>query len=499
VAAKNLGLEQKYIEEVEFWNGTDEFPEVEFDDEPPKTKKRSREGMKKKSKVEQKPTGQANPEDEPNDAIQNFYKLTEPFLEGLLMDDADLKGLAALASMNEKIKVQNQKDGVSPVDQWTINTLDLLKHYSAAKPFYIRYLDNEHDEEALHQLQNARAEMAGSLYPDTFLYPIIPNSLTRKAEAEKEKAEKEKAEKEKAEKEKTANANKQKGGKGKVEVKGAYTSEAPGMIEYPWTTHVLPDGRVIIAGRRHMRRGKVGNSSTLLVASDEGEDPTFNEVSGASIGAEEVDIYFNLPNIKLLAEKRENGEKARTWTWRDKDHFVRLLWVSVGSIKMAEFGKGSKSGQTKCCVEMDNGIDICARNDLKQAIEGAPADGHINAYCKRKGLTKPGDVIAENIKVPKDKRILAAQTWLAEEGLGNFATAAPSTGKSTSGWTAVNSSTGNSDLQSTLLRMEKRMASMEKKVDGLSPVMKYMMSVLDRVMEETGVDVDDIPLPSVSR
>jgi hypothetical protein len=35
----------------------------------------------------------------------------------LLIDNADLKGLAALAFINEKIKAQNQKDKVSPVDR----------------------------------------------------------------------------------------------------------------------------------------------------------------------------------------------------------------------------------------------------------------------------------------------------------------------------------------------------------------------------------------------
>jgi hypothetical protein len=63
---------------------------------------------------------------EPNDAIKNIYKLVEPFLELLLIDDADLKGITALAFMNDKIKTQNQNDAVSPVDRWTIDRGDLL-------------------------------------------------------------------------------------------------------------------------------------------------------------------------------------------------------------------------------------------------------------------------------------------------------------------------------------------------------------------------------------
>ncbi|PVH69551.1 hypothetical protein DL98DRAFT_541521 [Cadophora sp. DSE1049] len=133
--------------------------------------------------------------------------------------------------------------------------------------------------------------MAG-LYPDTFLYPIIPDSLTRKAKADreaKEKADKEKADreakekadreaKEKADKEKAdreakekadkAKADKEKANKKKAKVKRGIISTPLGKIKYPWTTYVLSDGREIIAGRRHSKRGQIGNQSTLIVASD---------------------------------------------------------------------------------------------------------------------------------------------------------------------------------------------------------------------------------------
>jgi hypothetical protein len=111
--------------------------------------------------------------------------------------------------------------------KWTIDRGDLLKHYNAARPFYLRFLENEHDEEALRALQNVHSEMFAASYPDTFLYPIIPNSLTRKAKADKAKVDKEKAEKAKAEKE-------------KAKVKGEITNILPGKIKYPRTTLCPP-------------------------------------------------------------------------------------------------------------------------------------------------------------------------------------------------------------------------------------------------------------------
>jgi hypothetical protein len=142
--------------------------------------------------------------------------------------------------------------------------------------------------------------MAG-LYPDTFLYLIIPNSLTRKAKADreakekadkekadkekadKEKADKEKADKEKADKEKAdreakekadkekadkAKADKEKADKEKAKVKGGIISTSLRKIKYLWTTYVLLDGREIIAGQRHSRRGQIGNQLTFIVTSD---------------------------------------------------------------------------------------------------------------------------------------------------------------------------------------------------------------------------------------
>jgi hypothetical protein len=41
---------------------------------------------------------------------------------------------------------------------------------------------------------------------------------------------------------------------------------------------------------------------------------------------------------------------------------------------------------------MDNGINIYIKTKLKTTIQAPPADGYINAYYNRKGVTRLGDV-----------------------------------------------------------------------------------------------------------
>jgi hypothetical protein len=105
-------------------------------------------------------------------------------------------------------------------------------------------------------------------------------------------------------------------------------------------------------------------------------------------------------------------------------------------------------------------------------------------------MAKPGDVQADSIKVPKDKRILAPQTCLAEQGPGNFAAtpeapAAPSAGYQISGWTAANSPSGNSDVK-PVLQMEQRIISMEKRVVLIPSVnRKYFLCLAHHWGEQT--------------
>jgi hypothetical protein len=469
----------------------------------------------------------ANPKEltKPNDTIQQIYKEAAQYLNKLLIDPVDEPTLGRLRAMNDKIKTQNGKDGVSPVEQWTIDVGGLGAQFNKAKPFYDRLLEDEHDGDAKQELEKIRTEMAKS-YPDAFSVQIPTPEIRaeQKAAADKAAADKEAADKEAADK---AAADKA------AADKAAADKEAK---EYPWKTLDTPDGRRIMAGRQHSKLGKVQDKSTLIVATDLSDDPIYDMTAGSNVGTLEVEEFFKLDGIKLLADKRENGEDVKTWTWRDKEDFVEFLWCTRGTRDTTTFGKGSKAPDTYCGVRMKKGIEVLTRSNLVRVIGKKSTDSRIKAYCERKGITPPWDVEAQNEKVPKEKKLIAAQTWLAEQGLGNFASPAAGltagnsgAGYSMSGWTKVNSTLGNSmagssdikllteridamekqirtqssntggsSLDSLLKKMDsmeanmnKRMDTMETKitqVDALTTNMNNLSSVVGLLMEKAGLN-----------
>jgi hypothetical protein len=403
----------------------------------------------------------ANPNDstEPNDTIQQIYNEVAQDLNKLIVDPVDQFTLSKLHAMNEKIKTQNGKDGVSPAEQWTVDIGHLGSYFNEAKPFYDRLLKDEHDEEAKQALENIRAKMAKS-YPDSFFVPIPTPEIRAKAAAEAKKNEEEA--KNKADDEAKKKAAEEAKNKADEEAKKKAAEEAKKMAanEYPWKTLDTTDGRRIMAGRQHTRRGESQDKSTLIVASDLSDDPIYETTTGSNVGALEVEEFFNLDGIKLLAEKDEMGRDTQTWTWRDEDDFEEFLWCTKGTRNMHTFGKGSKAPATYCGVRFKKrGINVLTKTNLENVIKKKKAKNFIEEYCRRKGIPPPWEVEAENEKVPKDKKILAAQTWLAEQGIGNFAAASVAATTTP----AAASATGNSALKS----LEDKLAAMEKKIEGL--------------------------------
>jgi hypothetical protein len=114
IAAAKLGVKKKYINQMKEWDGEEEFTD---EDETASPKDETANPKNETVNPKNETSNLKDQTTEPDDAIKAIYKLVGLYLELLLMDDADLKGLAAHASMNEKIKAQNRKDGVTPADK----------------------------------------------------------------------------------------------------------------------------------------------------------------------------------------------------------------------------------------------------------------------------------------------------------------------------------------------------------------------------------------------
>ncbi|KAH8799654.1 hypothetical protein F5884DRAFT_868572 [Xylogone sp. PMI_703] len=443
----------------------------------------------------------------PTKFVQDIYNEATPHLGKLMFNPTDLDALSKLKALNDKIKERNEEDDIEP-DQWIIDSAFFASSFEMARPIYEGLLKRPQgqpiDEEAKGKLEEINTQIQAKTtkhhYPKNWtMNPPTEEAIenfrrlkeeTDKAEAQKrlkrrekriadkaaaEKAAAEKAAAEKAAAEKVA-AEKAAAEKAAAEkaAADAAAKNAPGKIQYPWKTLPLPDGREIIAGRQHTRFGKLDGKSTLVVASDQGDDPTFVVTTGGAVGALEVEEYFNLSGIKLLAEKKSNGDKAKTWTWRDKEDFVDLVWVAVGDRKLSRFGKNPRAGECQCCVKMKSGLELCTRSDLASVISKMSADNRIKKYCERKEITPPWDV--------RPKEQIVATEILDSHGISSFNSASTAAGGSATGnleikslqnqmaalerkFEGFQSSTANgSSLESLLAKLDERMSSIETKV-----------------------------------
>jgi hypothetical protein len=147
----------------------------------------------------------------------------------------------------------------------------------------------------------------------------------------------------------------------------------------------------------------------LIVASDLSDDLIYETTTSSNVGVLEVEEFFKLDSIKLLAEKDEIGRDVQTWTWRDKDDFEEFLWYTRGIIDTYMFSKGSRAPATYYGVRFKKqGMNILTKTNLENVVKKKKAKSLIEEYCKRKGIPPPWEVEAENEKVPKDKKILVA-------------------------------------------------------------------------------------------
>lgn len=478
-AAKKLGVEKKYLEEVEDWDGKTGFPEVEFSEEAPKDELL-----------------------EPSNAIQEIYKEAPPHLEKLFMDSTDMKALGGLRALNEKIKTQNGKDGVTPAERWTINLGNLGTHYNSAKPLFDRLLKDELDEEAKQGLENIRAEMTKS-YPDIFLVPIpTPENRAEqtaaaeraagKAAADKAAADKTAADKTAADKvtaDKTA-ADKAAADKATADKATADNAAAKkfGNIEFPWVTYPLPTGERIIAGRQRTKDDVAGSLCCVELPCTDPEDPNFEFRDDIDIF--ELQKYFATPGIKLMGETDEMGRPVKVWRKVDRKDFREFKFCVVAKRERSDLRNRTKPvcPEVLCGVVMADGVNVLNKTGLLNMVGKKAEEGYIRRYCEKKGITSPWDVKPNSWTIANEDKELLDK--LKSERL-NSASAGNSEIKTEKVDAMEKINTSGSSLDSTLKKMEERMASMETKlakVDELGTNVANITLLVQQLMQQAGLN-----------
>ncbi|KUJ07255.1 uncharacterized protein LY89DRAFT_742903 [Mollisia scopiformis] len=354
-AALSYGVPMEYLDLISNWDGQGPLP---------------------------RPAGSGFPT--PNGTILKILYEATDYMQPLWLDPSNLTVLQALSKLNERIQAQNEKDG-NTRDNCIIDCGTIGSAYLNGKPIRDALLHDLNNLSLMMQWKEWQDKMNSFTnerkYPNWTPPTPTKDELNNVNEAAAQAEAQISAQAAAA----AAQAEAQRLAEEAAARKAGQTLNAGGSsdTQYPWNTLVTTDGRRVIAGRQHTKLGEDQGRSTLIVASKLGPDPIYDLISGTSIKAEEEIRFFAMLGIKRLAERRSNGEKAKTWTWRDKPNFIKFLWCTKGRRIMATFGKGTKAADTLCCIEMASGIEICTRSDFGDILGKGRADKEITVYCER--------------------------------------------------------------------------------------------------------------------
>jgi hypothetical protein len=107
-----------------------------------------------------------------------------------------------------------------------------------------------------------------------------------------------------------------------------------------------------------------------------------------------------------------------------------------------------------------HGIQLATRLGFKNCVGAKAGDSYVRRYCAKKGITPPWDVQLNSYIIAKEDKALLDR---ARSGMAN-----PGAGTSTSGWTAINSTSGNPTTGSLEFKsLGDKLAALERRIEGL--------------------------------
>jgi hypothetical protein len=487
------------------------------------------------------------PEDEMNDVtgddgipwpsklIDGIYQEAAPHLAKLMIDSTDLTALGVLKALNDKIKQQNEKEE-NPPDGWIIDVPFFASNFEMAKPYMDRLLKRGEgepaDEESAKKLDEINATLremnTKHHYPQDWVITPPSEEVVAKAQAAKRGADetltKRKAEKKAKKKAEKAAADKAAADKAAVDKAAADKAAADkaavdkaaadkaavdkaaadkaaadkaaadktladkaaarkfGNIEFPWVTYPLPTGERIIAGRQRTKDDVSGSLCCVELPCTDPEDPNFEFRDDIDII--ELQKYFATPGIKLMGETDEKGRPVKVWRKVDRKDFREFKFCVVGKRERSDLRTRTKPvcPEVLCGVVMADGFTVLNKTGLLNMVGKKAEEGYIRRYCEKKGITSPWDVKPNSWTIAtEDKELLDK---LKSERLNS---ALP--GNSEIKTEKIN--TSGSSLDSTLKKMDERMASMETKlakVDELGTNVANITLLVQQLMKQAGLN-----------
>lgn len=244
--------------------------------------------------------------------------------------------------------------------------------------------------------------------------------------------------------------------------------------EYPWATGLTSDNWTIVGVTPMGKKDEHGRSKShmvLIETMDGSKDgiPYQKYVSATDAGLASVERYIDTPGHKCLSEA------PGTWSYKDRDDFVKLLCVSDGRTKVHNTATRGKAVPTKCTVEFKRrGISVLSATDFYKVLGRRRGIAQVEKFCKENGYPPPWE------RTPMDsihKPTAYSKTGPAKQGRIDHSSPAVTKSVYTAVITPGNGTTSHSappiqdrnldDMKAKMSQMDARVAGVEAKVDEM--------------------------------
>lgn len=252
------------------------------------------------------------------------------------------------------------------------------------------------------------------------------------------------------------------------------TKPSQGHMKYPWPTAQAADGSLIIGVR------KMGLFATQACVETQEEDGrVIRRLQSASdTGLLEVEQYKKLEGFKNLAEGQNK------WTYKHREDFVKLHWVTKSQTKLRNTAARNKKPNADCCVEFTNGkIEILTLSSFRKVLGETSAMIKVKEVCKRDGILPPNEAgcVSEYFDPSKLEKDPAKRRQMEEEQATKTAENPRSEHKpDLRKQDPLKSARGGDST------FEDRLARLEAKVDGLERLLNkvsHMDEKLDKLLK----------------
>ncbi|OAQ59739.1 C2 domain-containing protein [Pochonia chlamydosporia 170] len=421
-AAEELDVEDRWISQVNLWDGTKDLLAESLDDDGG-------------SEASGDPDSEMNedPIAEPPERVIQIYEQATPFVQKLAEDPNDSDANNGLMALNNEILGGNiahnaQYDGQENMQvsqqQWEIPIAFFQQHYTMIQKALALVRANPNDEGARKQAETERdlikLLVQRNHFPNAWMLTVeLPAKTVTPPPPDR--------------------------------------SSTSASINYPWPTLPTDDGLIV-----GVRERKIGGA-LVCIETNKGDRLIRRLESAADFGQAKVDEYMKMPGYKSLSNT--NIKLYR----KDEARLKNLHWVTMSVIQNKNTAKGKMDPPTYCCVELDSQLEILTLSNVCNALGRKNGRAAIERVCEDHGIPAPWNRLPQNTYHKSDRdgpKKPAAERWAEVDSL-----VAPAHG------TFVNNPSNGGGLT------DPRVDVMADKLDRLEKTVANLVGVFQKLAE----------------